>query len=115
MPNKIDNNLKLWDLAGNCLQTFVGHTDEVLSANFSPNGKQIVSASWDKSLKLWDLFPTKVCRQLPAKSQSLRLLSHEAETICLPSGLKFTLETSAVCPTKVCRQLPAKSQSNFGI
>jgi hypothetical protein len=27
--------------------------------------------------------PTKVCRQLPAKSQSLRLLSHEAETICL--------------------------------
>jgi WD40 repeat protein len=21
-----DNNLKLWDLAGNCLQTFVGHT-----------------------------------------------------------------------------------------
>jgi WD40 repeat protein len=47
-----DNNLKLWDLAGNCLQTFVGHTAEVLSANFSPDGKQIVSASWDKSLKL---------------------------------------------------------------
>jgi hypothetical protein len=26
-------------------------------------------------------------------SQSLRVLSTEAETICLPSGLKFTLET----------------------
>jgi WD40 repeat protein len=69
-----DKNLKLWDLAGNCLQTFVGHTAEVSSANFSPDGKQIVS------------------------SQSLRLLSHEAETICFPSGLKFALETSAVCP-----------------
>jgi hypothetical protein len=56
-----------------------GHTAEVSSANFSPDGKQI-------------------CRQLPAKSQSLRLLSDEAETICLPSGLKFALETSAVCP-----------------
>jgi WD40 repeat protein len=22
----MDNNLKLWDLMGNCLQTFVGHT-----------------------------------------------------------------------------------------
>jgi WD40 repeat protein len=33
----IDNNLKLWDLAGNCLQTFVGHTAEVWSANFSHN------------------------------------------------------------------------------
>jgi WD40 repeat protein len=51
----VDNSLKLWDLAGNCLQTFVGHTTEVLSANFSPDGNQIVSASWDKSLKLWDL------------------------------------------------------------
>jgi WD40 repeat protein len=39
------------------------------------------------------------------------LLSIEAETICLPSGLKFALQTPAVCPTKVCRQLPAKSQS----
>jgi WD40 repeat protein len=67
MPNKslqtikqilsasMDNNLKLWDLAGNCLQTFVGHTDAVSSANFSPDGKQIVSASADKNLKLWDL------------------------------------------------------------
>jgi WD40 repeat protein len=32
-----------------------GHTAEVSSANFSPDGKQIVSASSDKSLKLWDL------------------------------------------------------------
>jgi WD40 repeat protein len=48
-------NLKLWDLAGNCLQTFVGHTDMVLSVNFSPDGKQIVSTSGDNNLKLWDL------------------------------------------------------------
>jgi WD40 repeat protein len=51
----VDKSLKLWDLAGNCLQTFVGHTTEVSSADFSPDGKQIVSASVDKSLKLWDL------------------------------------------------------------
>jgi WD40 repeat protein len=70
---------------GNCLQTFTGHTDWVRSANFSPNGKKIVSASMDNSLKLWDFVcPVKVCRQLPAKSQSLRLPSPEAETICLP-------------------------------
>jgi WD40 repeat protein len=78
-----DNNLKLWDLAGNCLQTFVGHTAEVWSAN-------------KFTLQTSAVCPTKVCRQLPAKSQSLRLLSIEAETICLPSGLKFTLQTSAV-------------------
>jgi WD40 repeat protein len=59
------------------------------------------------ALKTSSVCPTKVCRQLPAKSQSLRLLSIEAETICLPSGLKFALKTAFVYPTKVCRQLPA--------
>jgi WD40 repeat protein len=86
----------------NCLQTFTGHTRRVLSANFSPDGKQIVSASGDGSLKLWDL----------AKSQSLRLLSIEAETICLPSGLKFALQTQSVCPAKVCRQLPVTGHTH---
>jgi WD40 repeat protein len=28
---------------------------EVSSANFSPDGKQILSASMDNNLKLWDL------------------------------------------------------------
>jgi WD40 repeat protein len=37
------------------LQTFTGHTGVVWSANFSPDGKQIVSASTDNKLKLWDL------------------------------------------------------------
>jgi WD40 repeat protein len=40
---------------GNCLQIFVGHTDMVLSVNFSPDGKQIVSTSRYNNLKLWDL------------------------------------------------------------
>jgi WD40 repeat protein len=68
----------------------------VLSANFSPDGKQIISASGDKNIKLWGL-----------AGNCLRLLFAEVEIICLPSGLKFAL----VAPTKVCRQLPAKSQS----
>jgi WD40 repeat protein len=57
-----DKNLKLWDLAGNCLQTFVGHTDEVLSANFSPDGKQIVSASME--ICIWQLSPAQPSWQL---------------------------------------------------
>jgi WD40 repeat protein len=47
MPNK---SLQTMDLSGNCLPTFVGHTAKVLNANFSPDGKQIVSASADKNL-----------------------------------------------------------------
>ncbi|MBF0313452.1 MAG: hypothetical protein HQK52_08545 [Oligoflexia bacterium] len=31
-----------------------GHTNSVRSANFSPDGKWIVTASWDNTAKLWE-------------------------------------------------------------
>jgi WD40 repeat protein len=37
-----------------CLMTLAGHTDEVAACAFSADGSRIVSASRDKTLKLWD-------------------------------------------------------------
>jgi WD40 repeat protein len=37
-----------------CLMTLVGHTEGVKACSFSPDGSRIVSASDDKTLKLWD-------------------------------------------------------------
>ena len=31
-----------------------GHTDEVKSAAFSPDGTRIVTASWDNTARIWD-------------------------------------------------------------
>lgn len=36
------------------LRRFVGHTDKVLRISFSPDGKTIVSASYDGTIKLWN-------------------------------------------------------------
>ena len=50
-----DNTAKLWDLKGNELQSFQGHTSYVLSVAFAPDGQSILTGSRDNTAKLWDL------------------------------------------------------------
>ena len=40
--------------SGNTTRRFVGHTKDVLSVAFSADNRQIVSASRDKTIKLWN-------------------------------------------------------------
>ncbi|KAK7287235.1 hypothetical protein RIF29_00388 [Crotalaria pallida] len=50
-----DSELRLWDLAaGTSARRFVGHTKDFLSVAFSIDNRQIVSASRDRTIKLWN-------------------------------------------------------------
>ena len=54
-----DNTIKIWDATQTGqvnapLFTLTGHTNDVVSVAFSPDGNIIASGSWDGNVKIWD-------------------------------------------------------------
>eukprot|EP00301_Raphidiophrys_heterophryoidea_P002393 c11113_g1_i1.p1 GENE.c11113_g1_i1~~c11113_g1_i1.p1 ORF type:complete len:821 (-),score=243.84 c11113_g1_i1:104-2533(-) len=50
-----DTTARLWSSAGNELGVLVGHEDSVCALAVSPDGLRLVSGSWDKTARVWDL------------------------------------------------------------
>lgn len=49
----------------------VGHTSSVSTAVYSPDGKYIVTASWDNTAKIWDATEGRLLRELKGHTASL--------------------------------------------
>jgi WD40 repeat protein len=50
-----DGTARLWDLEGNLIKIFIGHSGFVNSVAFSPDGQTILTGSSDRSARLWDI------------------------------------------------------------
>ncbi|MFJ9773939.1 WD40 repeat domain-containing serine/threonine protein kinase [Kitasatospora sp. NPDC101157] len=60
-----EHNLALWDVrAGQRLRALDGHTDLVRSAAMSADGRYAVTASWDRTVRLWDLADGRTVRSI---------------------------------------------------
>ncbi len=46
----------VWDISARVeLMTLHGHRERVVSCNFSPDSKELVTGSWDRTARIWDL------------------------------------------------------------
>ena len=56
-----DKTAKIWSVqTGECLETFTGHSSEVVSVQFSPDSKYLATGSMDTTAKLWCLEKMKL-------------------------------------------------------
>jgi WD40 repeat protein len=84
-PVPVDCRITFWDLTtGKKLaQSQAAHKDSVTAVAFSPDGKTLVSAGVDRTLRLWQVETGKEVRQIagPATSMSRLIFDADGRTI----------------------------------
>lgn len=60
-----DTLVKMWDLRiGECVVNLPGHSSNVMSLDYSFESSRVVSASYDKTIRIWDLRKTNSTRNI---------------------------------------------------
>jgi WD40 repeat protein len=70
----LDRKVRVYDINGHCLQTFSGHTGNVLALAWTSDGHYLVSTSVDGTVRQWD-----VVRGLETSKTDLRIRTDSLE------------------------------------
>jgi len=87
IPSSSPVAIILWDVdSGKQIQVFEGHTDQVRSVCFSPDGKWILSASTDSTVKLWDVKTGKCVHTYIGHTKAVYSVCFSHDSSCFISG-----------------------------
>ena len=81
--------IRLWDAStGTLLRTLTGHTSFVLSLSFSPDSSQLLSGSYDRTVKQWDVSSGQVVRTLQGHQSGVSGVCFSPDGSRIASGSK---------------------------
>ena len=63
-----------------------GHTNDVLSVVFSPDGSLLASGSWDKTIRMWDAETGALLRTLEGHTEAVLSVAFSPDSSLLASG-----------------------------
>ena len=81
-----DRTIKVWDLQSGRLLRSLEYTSDVNAVVVTPDGKQIVSTSWDHTIQIWDLESGRWLRSLAGHTASVVALAVSPDGKQIVSG-----------------------------
>jgi len=76
----------LWNVAGQELWRFSGHSSGILRLNFTPDGQLLASAGRDNTVRVWDIYSRKLEMTLEGHSDDVRGLAFDWDEQLLASA-----------------------------
>ena len=69
LPGELQETVIMWDVkTGRRVKSFIGPSNTVPRAKFSPNGQLLAAASWDRTVWIWDVSTGNEVRSLVHES-----------------------------------------------
>ncbi|KAJ3185825.1 hypothetical protein HDU85_001194 [Gaertneriomyces sp. JEL0708] len=84
----------VWSVqTGKLLDIFAGHEGPISSLAFSPTDGRLASASWDKTVRLWDVF---------SRDTNTESFEHQAEVLCISFRPDGRMLSSSTLDGQIC-------------